>query len=385
MTPNCQQIVIKQSSKVTNGRGSVLPHGESVAFMFVRNLVMFKKFALVATSALALSACQDQAASGGAARDTIRAVGSSTIYPFATVVGERFAEASGLKKPQVESTGTGGGVERFCSGIGPDTPDIVNASRQMKRSEFDSCVKNGVTDIVEIQIGIDGIALGEAQRGPGFGVTTEDVYKALAATPYGQPNTAKTWRDVNPALPAVAISVFGPPSTSGTYDAFKELILGKGCNANAAMKALKESDADKHKDVCETVRGAPYYVEQGENDNLIISKLDKNPTSLGLFGFSYLDANKDKIKAVPIAGVSPTYAAIADGSYPGARPLYIYVKKAHIGVIPGIAEFVAEFLKGASEGGYLLERGLIASPTAVGTIAAANARGMTSLDGAQLK
>lgn len=346
---------------------------------------MIKKIMLVAVSALTLSACQDQAASGGAARDTIRAVGSSTVYPFATVVGERFAEATGMKKPQIESTGTGGGIERFCGGVGPETPDIVNASRRMKKAEFDACVKNGVTDIVEIKVGIDGIALGEAQRGPGFGVTVADVYKALAANPYGKPNTAKTWQDVNPALPAVAISVFGPPSTSGTYDAFKELILVAGCNADPAMKALKDSDPDKHKDVCEGLRGSPHYVEQGENDNLIISKLDKNPTSLGLFGYSYLDANKEKIKAVPIGGVQPSFATIADGSYPGARPLYIYVKKAHVGVIPGIAEFIAEFMKGAAEGGYLAERGLIALPKDMATTNAAIANAMTPLDGAALK
>jgi phosphate transport system substrate-binding protein len=349
---------------------------------------MLQKFALVAgaaTAVLALSACQDQASSGGAARDYISAVGSSTVYPFATTVGERFAEATGNKKPKIDSTGTGGGFERFCAGVGGDTPDIANASRRIKKKEFDSCAKNGVTEIVEIQVGIDGIALGEAARGPGFKLSEEDVYKALAANPYGKPNTAKTWKDVNPALPAVAISVFGPPSTSGTYDAFKELILGKGCDANAGMKALKDSNKDKHEEICTTLRGAPYYVEQGENDNLIISKLDKNPTSLGIFGFSYLDANKDKIKAVPVQGVAPSYAAIADGSYPGSRPLFIYVKKKHVGVIPGLAEYVAEFLKGAGEGGYLGAKGLIVSPKAVADVAAANAKGMTALNGAELK
>lgn len=349
---------------------------------------MLQKFALVAgaaTAVLALSACQDQASSGGAARDYISAVGSSTVYPFATTVGERFAEATGNKKPKIDSTGTGGGFERFCAGVGGDTPDIANASRRIKKKEYDTCAKNGVTEIVEIQVGIDGIALGEAARGPGFQLSEEDVYKALAANPYGKANTAKTWKDVNPALPAVAISVFGPPSTSGTYDAFKELILGKGCDANAGMKALKDSNKDKHEEICTTLRGAPYYVEQGENDNLIISKLDKNPTSLGIFGFSYLDANKDKIKAVPVQGVAPSYAAIADGSYPGSRPLFIYVKKKHVGVIPGLAEYVAEFLKGAGEGGYLGAKGLIVSPKAVADVAAANAKGMTALNGAELK
>ncbi|MGB7409621.1 MAG: substrate-binding domain-containing protein [Sphingopyxis granuli] len=349
---------------------------------------MVKKFALtacVATAALALSACQDQAASGGGARDYISAVGSSTVYPFATAAGEKFAEATGNKVPKIDSTGTGGGFERFCQGVGGDTPDIANASRRIKKKEFDSCAANGVKDIVEIQIGIDGIALGEAARGPGFRLTEEDVYKALAANPYGKPNTAKTWKDVNPALPAVGISVFGPPSTSGTYDAFKELIMGKGCDADPAMKALKDSDKDKHEAVCTGLRGAPFYVEQGENDNLIISKLDKNPSSLGIFGFSYLDANKDKIKAVPVQGVSPTYATIADGSYPGSRPLFIYVKKAHVGVIPGLAEYVAEILKGGAEGGYLAPKGLIVSPKAVADAANAAAKAMTPLDGSELK
>ena len=354
--------------------------------------VMAQKFAPrtlgvvgAAVCALALSACQDQASSGGGARDYISAVGSSTVYPFATTVGEKFAEATGNKTPKIDSTGTGGGFERFCSGVGGETPDIANASRRIKKKEFDTCVANGVKDIVEVQIGIDGIALGEATRGPGFKLTEEDVYKALAATPYGKPNTAKTWADVNPALPAVAISVFGPPSTSGTYDAFKELILGKGCDANPAMKALKDSDKDKHEAVCTALRGAPFYVEQGENDNLIISKLDKNPTSLGIFGFSYLDANKDKIKAVPVQGVAPSYAAIADGSYPGSRPLFIYIKKAHVGVVPGLAEYVAEFLKGAGEGGYLNAKGLIVSPAAIAATAAANGKAMTALNGAELK
>lgn len=349
---------------------------------------MAKTFALaigVATAALALSACQDQAASGGGARDYISAVGSSTVYPFATAAGEKFAEATGNKVPKIDSTGTGGGFERFCQGVGGDTPDIANASRRIKKKEFDSCAANGVKDIVEIQIGIDGIALGEAARGPGFRLTEEDVYKALAANPYGKPNTAKTWKDVNPALPAVGISVFGPPSTSGTYDAFKELIMGKGCDADPAMKALKDSDKDKHEAVCTGLRGAPFYVEQGENDNLIISKLDKNPSSLGIFGFSYLDANKDKIKAVPVQGVSPTYATIADGSYPGSRPLFVYVKKAHVGVIPGLADYVAEILKGAAEGGYLAPKGLIVSPKAVADAAAAAAKAMTPLDGSVLK
>jgi phosphate transport system substrate-binding protein len=343
---------------------------------------MAKTFALAigaATCALALSACQDQAASGGGARDYISAVGSSTVYPFATAAGEKFAEATGNKVPKIDSTGTGGGFERFCQGVGGDTPDIANASRRIKKKEFDSCAANGVKDIVEIQIGIDGIALGEAARGPGFKLTEEDVYKALAANPYGKPNTAKTWKDVNPALPAVGISVFGPPSTSGTYDAFKELIMGKGCDADPAMKALKDSDKDKHEAVCTGLRGAPFYVEQGENDNLIISKLDKNPSSLGIFGFSYLDANKDKIKAVPVQGVSPTYATIADGSYPGSRPLFVYVKKAHMRAIPGLQDYMKEWVKSWGKTGPLAKIGMVAMPDEAMTVNAAKVQNMALL------
>jgi phosphate transport system substrate-binding protein len=346
---------------------------------------MIKKIMLVAASALILAACQDQAASGGAARDTIRAVGSSTVYPFATLVGERFAEATGMKKPQIESTGTGGGFERFCGGIGPDTPDISNASRRMKKSEFEKCQANGVTDIIEVQIGFDGLAFGESKAGAGFSLTLEDIYKALAAEPYGKPNTAKSWKDVNPSLPAIGISVFGPPSTSGTYDSFKELLLMAGCDKNPEMKALKDSDEEKHKKICGTFRGSPYYVEQGENDNLIISKLDKNPTSLGAFGFSYLNSNIDKIKPIPINGVAPSMATIADGSYPGSRAMFIYVKKAHIGVIPGLMDYVAEFAKASATGGYLNERGLIPPTSEAATAIAATIKDAKVMTGADLK
>jgi phosphate transport system substrate-binding protein len=318
-----------------------------------------KTLALAIVPALALSAC-DQAGSSSATRDYVSAVGSSTVYPFAGIAAEQFRQANaGMKTPKIESTGTGGGIERFCSGVGASTPDIANASRRMKASEFATCRANGVTDIVEIQIGIDGLALGESVNGPRFSLTQEDIYKALAANPYGQPNTARTWRDVNPTLPAVPISVYGPPSTSGTYDAFKELILGKGCEANPAMKTLKDSDKDRYEAVCHTLRGAPEYVEQGENDNLIIQKLVRNPTSLGIFGFSYLDANRDSIRDVAIGGVEATTATISSGTYPGSRPLFIYVKKAHIGVVPGLQQYLDAFIRAAGPGGPLAARGLI--------------------------
>ncbi len=347
---------------------------------------MTKTFALLAVSAIALAGCNDQAGSSGASRDYISAVGSSTVYPFATTAAEEFVRANaGMKTPKIESTGTGGGMERFCQGVGAAYPDISNASRRMKKSEFDKCAANGVTDIVEIQVGIDGIAIGESVDGPKFALTPQDLYRALAANVDGKPNTAKTWQDVNPSLPAIGISVYGPPSTSGTYDAFKELILLKGCEADPRMKAMKDSDKDGFEKSCTDLRGAPYYVEQGENDNLMIGKLAKNPNSVGVFGYSYLEENQDKVRGIPLNGIAPEYAAIASGEYPGARPLYIYVKKAHVGVIPGIKEYVAEFLKGAGEGGYLKAKGLIVSPADVAAKVNATAKAMTTLDGAELK
>ncbi len=319
-----------------------------------------KKAALALIPLLALSACGDQAGTSSASRDYISAVGSSTVYPFANIAAEQFGSANaGMKTPRIESIGTGGGIERFCAGVGAATPDIANASRRMKASEFATCRANGVTDIVEIQIGIDGLAVGNSVNGPRFALTQQDIYRALAANPYGQPNTARTWRDVNPSLPAVAISIYGPPSTSGTYDAFKELILGKGCEANPEMRALKDSNKDRYEELCHTLRSAPEYVEQGENDNLIIQKLVRNPNNLGIFGYSYLDANRAQIRDVPINGVEATAATIADGSYPGSRPLFIYVKKSHIGVIPGLQAYLQMFVDSAAAGGPLSRRGLI--------------------------
>ena len=346
----------------------------------------FTTIAALVAPALVLTACGDQGGSAGGSRDYITAVGSSTVYPFANFAAERFQAANaGMKTPRIESTGTGGGIERFCAGLGAGTPDIVNASRRMKPAEFETCQRNGVTDIVEVQIGIDGIALAESVNGPAFRLTREDIYKALAANPYGQPNTARTWRDVNPALPAVAISVYGPPSTSGTYDAFKELILGEGCLANPEMKALKGSDKDRFDQICHTLRGAPEYVEQGENDNLIIQKLTRNTTSLGIFGFSYLDANRSQVRDVPIDGVEATTATIAAGNYPGSRPLYVYVKKAHIAVIPGLQKYLQTLIELAATGGPLSQRGLIPLGTQPYTAAQGAVQNLPLLTAQQLQ
>lgn len=333
---------------------------------------------------LALSAC-GESGQGGGSRDSIRAVGSSTVLPFAKAVADKFGQKNpNFKAPIIESQGTGGGFKLFCSGVGVAHPDIANASRRIKKSELDECLKNGVKDIVEIQIGIDGIVLAQAKDGAPINLTETDIYKALAKSPYGQPNTAKTWKDVNPALPAIAINVYGPPPSSGTRDAFAELILEKGCDADPAMKALKDSDKDKHKDICTSVREDGAYVEAGENDNLIVQKLAANPNAVGIFGYSFLEENGDKVRGVPVQGVSPTYASIGDFSYPGARPLFIYVKKAHLTAVPGIKEFLAEFASAWGPDGYLAKHGMIAAPEDVRTKNADIVANMTLLDPASI-
>ncbi|MEA3065272.1 MAG: phosphate transport system substrate-binding protein [Sphingomonadales bacterium] len=329
-----------------------------------------KKVSLaVSLAALALAACQQGGSNGGGggqggARDQIRVVGSSTVYPFATAVAEQFVRNNpSFKAPIVESTGTGAGMKLFCAGVGAGHPDIENASRRIKKSEFDDCRKNGVNNIVEVPIGIDGIAFIEGKNGAAMNLTQADIYRALAANPFGKgPNTAKTWKDVDPSLPAIAIRVYGPPPTSGTRDAFAELILEKGCESDPAMKALKEKDKDRHKDLCTKIREDGAYVEAGENDNLLVQKVAANEGAIGILGYSFLEENADKVRGITLAGVAPTAETISTFAYPGARPLYIYVKGEHLSAIPGIREYVAEFAKGWGPGGYLARRGLIASP-----------------------
>ena len=336
-----------------------------------------------ALAALSLASCGGQQ---GASRDQVRAVGSSTVYPFAKAVAESLARSdSTIKAPIIESTGTGAGMKLFCGGVGPQHPDIEDASRRMKKSEFDDCQKNGVKEIVEIQVGLDGVAFAEDKAGLGLPLTPVDVYKALAKTPFGQPNTAKTWHDVNPALPAEPILVYGPPSTSGTRDAFKELILTKGCETDPAMKALKDTDKDKHDAICGAVREDGVYVDAGENDNLIVQKIEANPKAVGIFGYSYLEQNTDKLRGLTMSGVTPTYETISDFTYPGARPLYIYVKKAHLKAIPGLQAYVTEWSKLWSKGGVLAKAGMVVAPDAVLAASAKAAADLPLLDGTQLK
>ncbi len=335
-----------------------------------------KTIAISLMASVAVAGCSE-GAGGGGARDSIRAVGSSTVYPFAKQVAESFARSNpDYKSPLIESTGSGGGIKLFCGGEGADTPDMVNASRRMKVSEFETCASNGVNDIIELQVGLDGIAFAAAQDGITLNLTPRIVYEALAKSPYGGEQTAKTWADVDPSLPAEPILVYGPPSTSGTRDALKELVLEAGCDSNPEMEALKAEDKDKHQQVCTEVRSDGAYVDQSEQDNLIVQKIENDPGAVGVFGFSYLEENADKVKGLPMNEVDPTYDNIASFAYPGARPLYVYVKKNHMSAIPGLDLYLAEWVKNWKADGPLAKIGLVASPA---DVMAANEARVTDL------
>jgi len=298
--------------------------------------------------------------------DQIRIVGSSTVYPFSTVVAERFGRTTQYKTPIVESTGTGGGFKLFCAGTGIDTPSVSNASRAIKSSETALCAKNGVKNIVEVKVGYDGIVMANALNAIQFSLAPRDIFLALAERIPGADgtlvkNTNRTWRDVNSALPNTKIEVLGPPPTSGTRDAFVELAMEAGCKTFANIKAMKKTDKKAYKEVCHSIREDNAFIEAGENDNLIVQRLRANPDALGIFGFSFLDQNSDTVKAAKIGGVEATFENISDGSYPISRPLFFYAKSEHVATKAGLAEFVGEFVsdKASGEDGYLSERGLI--------------------------
>jgi phosphate transport system substrate-binding protein len=287
------------------------------------------------------------------------------------VVAETFGKTTKYKTPKIESTGSGGGFKLFCAGVGVQHPDITNASRAIKKSEIEKCKKNGVTGIIEVKIGYDGIAIANDKGAADMKLGLKDIFLALAKEvpdPKGGEtlveNPYKTWKDVNPDLPNIKIEVLGPPPTSGTRDAFAELAMEGGCKKIGWIKAMKKKDKKRYKSICHTVREDGAYIEAGENDNLIVQKLTTNPTALGVFGYSFLDQNSDKVKGSAIEGVKPEFESIADGSYPISRPLFFYVKKAHVNVIPGMKEYLKEFTseKAFGEDGYLSERGLIPMP-----------------------
>ena len=355
---------------------------------------MKKMILAAALSALAISTVE------AASRDTISIVGSSTVYPFATTVAEQFGKTTSFSTPKVEATGSGGGLKLFCGGIGVDTPDITNASRRIKATELEMCHENGVAEVTEVKVGYDGIVIANAKGTADFKLSRKDLYMALAAKIPGSDgklveNPHKTWKDVNDALPDMAINVLGPPPSSGTRDAFEELALGGGAKKVEDLKTLrgmKDGDEmkammaklgigtdvydavmkkkgkvkgkDLFKKVAYHIREDGAYKEMGENDNLIVQKLEKDPGALGVFGFSFLDQNADKVKGASVDGSDPTFDNIADGSYPVSRPLYMYVKNAHVGKIPGMKDYLQEFTseKAWGEEGYLTEKGMIPMP-----------------------
>jgi len=307
------------------------------------------------------------------ARDYISIAGSSTVFPFSSAVAEQFGRGSKYKTPKVESVGTGGGLKLFCQGVGPQYTDISNASRPIKASEIANCEKNGVKDIVEVKIGFDGIVLANSKAAPTYQLSRKELYLALAKQVPDPANPAKlvdnpykTWNQIDKKLPNVKIEVLGPPPTSGTRDAFAELVLEKGCEGFPSLEELKKTDEKRFQRVCTQIREDGAYVEAGENDNLIVQKLESNPSAIGIFGYSYLEENMNKIHGSIIEGKAPTFENVADGSYPVARSLYFYVKKAHVGVIPGIKEYIAEFTseKAMGDEGYLADKGLIPLPKA---------------------
>lgn len=335
---------------------------------------MIRTWVSVAAATLALAACGD----GGAARKSgpasgapqVWAAGSSTVFPFATRVAENVARTTGQQAGKVESLGTGGGIKLFCGGLGNQFPDVATASRQMKKSEFEQCGANGVAQIIELKIGYDGLVVAHDITDPTFGMTLEDLYKGLAAElPSGAGfarNTAVNWSDVNPSLPKTRIVVYGPPPTSGTRDSFVELGMEGGAKTLPAMAALKTSNEDDFKAKTHALRSDGAWIDAGENDNALVQTLTKTPGALGAFGYSFLDNNRDKVKAVKLGGVEPTPVTIADGSYPLARSLFIYVKKDRLAVVSGLKPFMEAFISDAAAGtgGYLQERGLVPLPKA---------------------
>jgi phosphate transport system substrate-binding protein len=323
------------------------------------------------------------------ARDNIEVVGSSTVYPFSTVVAERYGRSTGKATPKIESTGSGGGMKLFCSGVGTNYPDITNSSRRIKMSEFRKCQKNGVKDVIEVQIGYDGIVIANSVDAKSINLSRKDIFLALAAKVPGDTegslidNPYTNWKQINPLLPDIDIEVLGPPPTSGTRDAFVELGMEGGCKKIAWIAALKKTDKNTYKQVCHTVREDGRYIEAGENDNLIVQKLEANPAALGIFGFSFLDQNADKVQGASIESVEPTFESIADKSYPISRPLFFYVKKAHVGVVPGMMGYLKEFTSERAWGveGYLAEKGMIPLPIKDRNLMGQNTRNLVTMSG----
>ena len=327
-------------------------------------------------------------AGNAAARDQIRIVGSSTVYPFTTAVAEQLGKTGGMKTPVVESTGTGGGMKLFCDGVGENFPDGTNASRRMKIGEFELCQKNGVKEVIELMIGYDGLTLAFSKKSPALKLTRAHIFLALAKNvpgPDGKlvPNPYKTWNQIDASLPNKPIEILGPPPTSGTRDSMHELFMEPGAEQIPALKALKASDRKAFDAAWKTVREDGAYVEAGENDNVIVQKLETNPNAFGVFGYSFLEENVSKIQGVTVDGVAPEMDTISSLKYGPSREMFVYVKKAHIGVVPGLDKFAAEYVsdKAAGEGGYLEKKGLVPVPKAKLEVSKANVKAQKAMTG----
>jgi phosphate transport system substrate-binding protein len=336
--------------------------------------------ALVSVGMLAASAAQ--------ARDQIRIVGSSTVYPFTTAVAEQLGRTGGVKTPVVESTGTGGGMKLFCTGVGVEHPDVTNASRRMKKGEFESCQKGGVKDIVEINIGFDGLTMAQSKQGTPVKLTLGQLFLALAKEVPGPDgkmiaNPYKNWSDIDKSLPNFKIEVLGPPPTSGTRDSLHELFMEKGAEQVPAVLALKKSDNKAFERAWKTLREDGAYVEAGENDNVIVQKIEANRNAFGIFGYSFLEENAGKLRGVALDGVEPEFENITSGKYKGARRMYVYIKKAHVGLVPGLDKFAAEYVspRAIGEDGYLAKKGLVTLPKTEADAVRKAVTGMTPMSG----
>ncbi len=326
---------------------------------------------MIRKQVLAAAAIAALASTGALARDQIRIVGSSTVFPFSTAVAEAFGAMGAFPTPVVESTGTGGGFRLFCSGVGEDTPDVTNASRRITTTELQTCFDNGVAEVTEVMIGYDGIVVAQAAGHEPIHLSLRNLYEGLAArvptsdddcTMIDNPN--QNWSDLSPELPAERIEVFGPPPTSGTRDAFVELAMEGGARQIPCLAEMRSEDRDAFEAAAHTLREDGAWIDSGENDNAIVSTLVRTPTALGVFGFSFLDQNAARVNGIDIDGVTPTFDAIATGEYPISRSLFFYVKRAHVGVIDGVQEFAEAFAAEEAWGpdGYLADRGLIPLP-----------------------
>jgi phosphate transport system substrate-binding protein len=347
-----------------------------------RRLPLMARGLALSTCCLLLNCC------GAPDGQAVRIVGSSTVYPFTTAVVEQFKRDNPTyAAPVVEATGTGGGIKLFCSGSGVRYPDIANASRRILPSEFQDCDAHGVKSVVEVQIGLDGLVIAQSRAGSMPGLTERDVYAALAAEPFGRgPNRAQTWADVRADLPAQKIEVIGPPPTSGTRDSFNALYMTRGCLTDPAMQALQAANPARFKLVCSRIREDGAFIDGGENDNLTVHKVAANPAVLGLFGFSFLEQNRDKIRDVPLSGVEATYANIASFRYPASRPMFLYVKGERARANAAMQAFLAEYTREATWGanGYLARRGMVPSAPPVRAHNAAIVAALVPLDRAGL-